>query len=291
MYCIVLYLYIYIALLAVDSSNFCFMLRRKETSKAIGSINSWVEEQTNQKIKDFLSPNSVNNLTVLVLINAIYFKSAWNNNFNDFSTREADFFVSKKEKIKVKLMFQKVERASYYCSIDLSCQVLKLPYRFGALSMFILLPDKTSSSLKDLEKKLTADHLVNIDSGFEQCPDVNLWLPKFKMEENLELKEVLCNLGMKSIFELGSADLSGIDGTKDLYVSSVVHKAFLDVNEEGTEAAAATAMMMQTAGCCAVVSREDPVEFRADHPFLFFIREERAKAILFLGRAVAPKHS
>ena len=156
--------------------------------------------------------------------------------------------------------------------------------------MFILLPDKTSSSLEDLEQKLAADRLVNIDSGFEEYPNVNLWLPKFKMEENLELKEVLSDLGMKSIFKSGSADLSGIDGSKHLYASAVVHKAFVDVNEEGTEAAAATAMMVML-GCCRTVEQEDPVEFRADHPFLFFIREEKTKAILFLGRAVAPKHS
>ena len=264
-------------------------MKRKETREAIKAVNNWVEEKTNQKIKDIVSPDSINASTVLVLINAIYFKSAWHDQFKDFNAQEADFLVSKDETIKVKLMFRKVEGASYCYSSHLSCQVLKLPYKSGALSMFIVLPDKTSSSLEDLEKKLTADHLVNVDSGFEQCPDVNLWLPKFKMEENLELKEVLCDLGMKSIFDPGSADFSGIDGTKELYASSVVHKAFVDVNEEGTEAAAATAMMVMR--CCAVMSQQDPVEFRADHPFLFFIREERAKAILFLGRAVAPKHS
>jgi len=264
-------------------------LRRKETDKAIREINNWVEENTEKKIRDILSPSSVDDTTVLVLINAIYFKSAWKDQFQKHNTQEADFFVSKDETIKVQLMYRKFERARCCYSSDLSCQVLKLPYKSGALSMFILLPDKTSSSLEDLEKKLTSDHLVNIDSGFEEYPDVNLWLPKFKMEENLELKEVLCDLGMKSIFDPGSADFSGIDGTQNLYASKVVHKAFVDVNEEGTEAAAATAMVMMNR--CMRINRVEPVEFRADHPFLFFIREENAKAILFLGRSVTPKHS
>src|SRR6218665_432093 len=272
------------------NSCFCFILRRKETDKAIKAINEWVEDNTNQKIKDIVSPMSVDASTVLVLINAIYLKSAWKNQFKEFNTQEADFLFSKDETIKVQLMFQKLKGACYCYSSDLSCQVLKLPYKSGALSMFILLPNKSSSSLEDLEKKLTADHLFNVDSGFRQHPDVNLWLPKFKMEENLELKEILSDLGMKSIFKSGSADLSGIDGSKHLYASAVVHKAFVDVNEEGTEAAAATAMVMELE-CCRTVEQEDPVEFRADHPFLFFIREERTKAILFLGRAVAPKHS
>jgi len=262
---------------------------RKETDSAIREINNWVEEKTNQKIKDILSPSSVDASTVLVLINAIYFKSAWKNQFLKHNTQEADFHVSKDETIKVQMMFRKVERAGYCDSSDLSCQVLKLPYKSGALSMFILLPDKTCSSLEDLERKLTVDHLVNIDSGFQDYPDVNLWLPKFKMDENLELKEVLGDMGMKSIFEPGSADFSGMDGTMNLYASKVVHKAFVDVNEEGTEAAAATAMVMTNR--CMVMNREKPVDFRADHPFLFFIREDKAKAILFLGRAVAPKHS
>jgi len=184
------------------------------------------------------------------------------------------------------MMYQKMERATYYKSTELLSQVLKLPYFWEALSMFILLPDKVST-LQAVEERLTSDRLQRIDAGFAGSPDVKLWLPKFKIEETLELSEVLRKMGMKSLFTEGSADLSGIDGTHLLYASKVVHKAFVDVNEEGTEAAAATAMKICPA--CGRINVEE-VDFRVDRPFLFFIREERTKAVLFLGRVVRPEH-
>jgi len=206
--------------------------------------------------------------------------------FEKHKIKDDDFFVSPTETLRVKMMYQTIESARCYESSDLLCQVLQLPYTHGALSMFLLLPDK-SSTLEAVEKRLTADHLQSIDSGFKKDLDVKLWLPKFKIEETLELSEILHKMGMKSLFAAGSADLSGIDGTPLLYASKVVHKAFVDVNEEGTEAAAATAMKM----CLMCLRYPEVVDFRADHPFLFFIREEKTKAILFLGRVVRPEHS
>ena len=182
-------------------------------------------------------------------------------------------------------MYQKIEGASYYKSSDLLCQVLKLPYLGGALSMFILLPDK-SSTFEVLEERLAADHLESIDNALNSDCDVNLWLPKFKIEETMELSKVLHKMGMESLFTEGSADLSGIDGTRSLYASKVVHKAFVDVNEEGTEAAAATAMKIELE----CLRYPEVVDFRAGHPFLFFIREEKTKTILFIGRVVRPEH-
>lgn len=228
--------------------------------------------------------------TALILVNAIYFKSGWEDHFEKHFTEESDFFVTPDETSKAQLMFQKVERASYCYSNDLLCQVLKLPYKSWALSMFILLPDKAKTSLEGVESKLSEGHLRGFDGEFQEFPDVRLWLPKFKMEENLELTEVLSGLGMKSVFKRGVADLSGIDGTHKLYASKVLHKAFVDVNEDGTEAAAATAfvahyLMARNGG------GEEPVSFRADHPFFFFIREEKTKAILFFGRVVRPQYS
>jgi len=257
-----------------------------EPKKAVEEINSWVLEQTNQKIKDIISPDIIDATTRLVLVNAIYFKSAWQAPFEKDDTKDDDFFVSPTETLRIKMMFHKNKSASYYESSDLLCQVLKLPYLRGALSMFILLPYK-ASSLEALEKRLTAAHLGSIDSGFKQHFDVKLWLPKFKIEETLEMSEVLKKMGMKSLFMEGSADLSGIDGTRELYASKVVHKAFVDVNEAGTEAAAATAMTISSR--CAILDLEE-VDFRADRPFLFFIREERTKSVLFLGRVVRPEH-
>jgi len=150
--------------------------------------------------------------------------------------------------------------------------------------MIIILPDRIST-LQAVEERLTADRLQSKGSRLGRGPDVKLWLPKFKIEETLELSEVLHRMGMTSLFTEGSADLSGIDGTHLLYASKVVHKAFVDVNEEGTEAAAATA-----AGYIQYSLMDVEVDFRVDRPFLFFIREEKTKAILFLGRVVRPEH-
>lgn len=257
-----------------------------EPEKAAKEINSWVLEQTNQKIKDIISPDFIDPTTRLILINAVYFKSAWHEPFEKDDTKDDDFFVSPTETLRVKMMYQKIESATHYKSTELLSQVLELPYLSGALSMFILLPDKVST-LQAVEERLTADHLQSIDGGFIGYLDVKLWLPKFKIEETLELSEVLRKMGMKSLFMEGSADLSGIDGTHLLYASKVVHKAFVDVNEEGTEAAAATAMKVCPA--CLRMNVEE-VDFRVDRPFLFFIREERTKAVLFLGRVVRPEH-
>lgn len=255
-----------------------------DPEKTAVQINEWVSETTNQKIKDIISKDFIDDTTRLILVNAIYFKSAWQSPFVKGNTQEADFFVSPQETIRVQLMFRKIERARYNQSSSLHCQIIKLPYLYNRLSMFVLLPDKTSS-LDALEEKLSAGDLEGIDDLFQQHPDVNLWLPRFKIEETLELKEILCSMGMKSVFSMESADLSGIDGTRSLYASKVVHKAFVDVNEEGTEAAAATVLGINTRS---IRLPNETVDFRADRPFLFFIREEETKAILFLGRALKP---
>ena len=152
--------------------------------------------------------------------------------------------------------------------------------------MFIVLPDETATNLAEVEKKLSSDDLVNISEKFRMASvEVRLWLPKFRLDEKLSLSGALAGMGMKDLFADGVADLSGVDGTKELYVSKVLHRAVVDVNEEGTEAAAATAVVMQLR--CAVVAKE--FYFRADHPFLFFIQDKATKSILFLGRLAKPR--
>lgn len=247
-------------------------------------INNWVSKNTNEKIKDIIPPGFIEAETRLILVNAIYFKSAWQSPFNKQSTEEADFFVSPQETVRVQMMFQKVKRARYHQSPALQCQIVRLQYLYNKLSMFVLLPDK-ASSLDALEEKLSADDLEGIDGVFEKQPDVNLWLPRFKIEEKLDLKDVLHSMGMKSVFSVRHADLSGMDGTNMLYASKVVHKAFVDVNEEGTEAAAATAVSVNIRS---MPLPNETVDLRVDRPFLFYIREEETKAILFLGRTIKP---
>jgi len=142
------------------------------------------------------------------------------------------------------------------------------------------------TNLSEVEKKLTADDLIGVKEKFKMDEmDVELWLPRFSLDEKLSLKEVLSGMGMKDLFIRGAADLSGADGTKELFVSKVLHRAVLDVNEEGTEAAAATAVTLVN---CSKVIQLTPLRFRADHPFLFFIQDKTTKSILFLGRLAKP---
>jgi serpin B len=240
-----------------------------------------VAENTNQKIKDILT--DVDPSTCLVLVNAIYFKGDWKDKFDVKNTKEEDFHVSPTETVKVPLMFMRDADVMYGVSDTLNCQAVELPYAGDTLSMVVLLPDHTKTNLKDLESKLTADALINVESTFNmRKKEINLWLPRFKLEETLELNGVLAKMGMADMFVGGKADLSGIDGTKKLYVSEVVHKAFVEVNEEGSEAAAAT--MMKISLACYI----PPTLFRADHPFLLFIRNKITNSIMFFGRVVKP---
>jgi serpin B len=151
--------------------------------------------------------------------------------------------------------------------------------------MVIILPDHSVSSLGNLESRFTANHLINVHKEFGmRTQEVNIWLPRFKLEETLELNQALSKLGIVDLFSMDRADLSGMDGTKELFVSKVLHTAFIEVNEEGSEAAAATAVMVKR--CKRAESKS--FDFRADHPFLFFIRHTATNALLFVGRVMKP---
>jgi len=266
------------------SDNECYCVNvRSDSNGAAQIINRWVAEKTNNKITEIVTPDAVNSLTRLVLVNAIYFKGDWLKKFNVSSTKDEGFHVSANESVKVKLMYMK---AKFYYGVnsELNCQAIELPYAGENLSMFILLPDQ-ATSLSQLEEKLTSADLVNVKEKFSMWSlEVKLWLPRFSLDEKLSLAEVLGQMGMGDLFTLGVADLSGIDGSKELFVSKVLHRAVVEVNEEGTEAAAATAVVMMMRS--AVIQKE--INFRADRPFLFFIQDKATKSILFLGRLVKP---
>jgi len=258
-------------------------IQKKE--EAVALVNNWVAEQTNQKIRNIVPLSAVDASTRLILVNAIYFKGDWAKKFDASKTKDEDFHVSSSEKVKVPLMHMPKAKVSYGVHQQLNCQAIEFPYAGDTLSMVILLPDHTVSSLQELESKLTADHLYNVRKEFSMHnQEVNIWLPRFKLEETLELNKALDKLGIVDLFVEGGADLSGMDGTKELYVSKVLHKAFIEVNEEGSEAAAATAVVVMTR--MAVISKS--FDFRADHPFLFFIRHNATNAILFVGRLMKP---
>ncbi|XP_070764588.1 leukocyte elastase inhibitor-like [Enoplosus armatus] len=251
-----------------------------------GEINSWVEQQTENKIKDLLKPGTVSTMTRLALVNAIYFKGNWMCRFDEANTKEMPFKVNKNEAKPVQMMYQRKKLPFNYVP-ELGLQILELPYVDEELSMFILLPEESAGGpnpLLKLENELTREKLDEWTNreNMDVHSEVVVHLPKFKLEEDYELNEPLAKLGMTDVFCAARADLSGMNGEGGLFLSTVAHKAFVEVNEEGTEAAAATAGMV--AFC---MFREE--HFTADHPFLFFIRHNKTKSILFLGRFSSPQ--
>ncbi|ACD67019.1 MAG TPA: serpin family protein [Sulfurihydrogenibium sp.] len=240
-------------------------------------INDWVSRETKEKIKDILNPKDITSLTRLVLTNAIYFKGKWQTEFNKMATRDEDFYLINGQKTKVKMMYQK-NTFNYYENDDL--QLLEISYKGNKISMVIILPKvgkfKTVENMMD-EKKLQ-EWLKNATET-----KVEAYIPRFKFTQRFDLSKNLSDMGMKDAFDEVEADFSGINGEKnDLYISKVIHKAFVEVNEEGTEAAAATAVVLDTKALI-----EEPV-FKADHPFIFLIRDKETGSILFMGRVMDP---
>ncbi|XP_050395818.1 leukocyte elastase inhibitor [Patella vulgata] len=242
-------------------------------------INKWVEGETNSKIKDLIPSGVLNPLTAMVLVNAIYFKGNWENQFEVRNTLPRMFRVDSSKHVEV-LMMTMEKKFKFGQSDDLDCSILELPYVKKDLSMVLLLPQKIDG-VTSLVNNLTPSKLSKLMKEMKEVK-VDIALPKFKLEADLNLKEVLINLGLSDIFDTSKADLSGIDGTRELYVSDAIHKAFVEVNEEGTEAAAATVMVMQLL-CLEILPK-----FHADHPFLFFIRDNRKDMILFWGKLQTP---
>lgn len=243
-------------------------------------INTWVEEQTNNKIRNLMPQGSVTEMTRLVLTNAVYFKGKWAHEFKPENTKDAPFTTAEGKQVQSPLMFQK-EKLSYGESDE--AQLLELPYQGDDLSMLIVLP-KQVDGLPAVEKLLSAANLEPWTAGMRK-QEVLAYLPRFKLTEEFRLNSTLAEMGMPSAFDPGRADFSGMNGRKDLFLGAAIHKAFVDVNEEGTEAAAATGIGVAVTS--ALVEPE-PKVFRADHSFIFLIRDARTKSVLFLGRVVNP---
>ena len=240
-------------------------------------INKWVEEKTNNKIQDLIQPGILNPLTRLVLTNAIYFKGNWESQFKESETREDKFWLTSDTSITVPLMYQK---GNFRFAKNESMQLLELPYAGNNLSMIVLLPNEVEG-LPALETILTKESVASWLKLFKKR-ELRVFFPKFKITSEFSLAGILGAMGMPDVFT-AKADFSGMTGNKELFIDAVVHKAFVDVNEEGTEAAAATGIALQ------LLSYSDPPpEFRADHPFLFLIRHNPSGSILFLGRIVNP---
>jgi serpin B len=263
---------------ASEANNLDFV---KETEKSRQTINTWVEDKTNNKIKDLIPPNAINPDTRLVLTNAIYFKGDWVLKFDKRKTRDEDFKITPENKVKVPMMKLTGQKAKFNYAFfpENEMQIIELPYKGEDLSMLILLPKE--GAMAELEESLTVEKLNQLKSRMRERK-IDVHLPKFKFETKYSLPQTLAKMGMPTAFQWPGADFSGMDGAKNLYISNVIHQAFVEVNEEGTEAAAATAVVM-TLGSMV------PNYFRADHPFIFMIQERTTGGILFLGKVVDPR--
>jgi serpin B len=252
-----------------------------QSEAARKTINDWVAQQTREKIKDLIPPGVLTNLTRLVLTNAVYFKSNWADKFHKAFTKDAPFRSPGAQPANVPMML----RQGHYGYLEAAdFQALELPYRCYDLSMVVLLPRK-DDGLPALEQSLTPESLAAI-VGKLASEQVRVTFPKFKIECGFSLPKALQALGMTDAFVWKKADFTGMTTAEDLFISDVIHKSYVAVDEEGTEAAAATAVVMR-AGSAA--RREEPKIFTADHPFLFLIRHRPTGLVLFLGRVVEPK--
>ena len=242
------------------------------------AINLWVAAQTNDKIKDLIPQGVLNELTRLVITNAIYFKGAWQNPFNLERTGSEPFFSLDGSEISVEMMRNGFTGAAL---VNDRYQAVRIPYQGGNFAMAAIMP---SGDFSGFEQSLDEDALKQILEGFNgNFGQVNLGLPKFKSESSFNLGDQMKALGIKQAFDSQEADFDSISDKMDLYITDVLHKATIDVNEEGTEAAAATAIVI---GTTSMPSESWDITF--DHPFIYVIYETTTNTIVFMGRVVAP---
>ena len=264
---------------------------KQETEKSRQTINSFIEEQTNDKIKDLIPSGVLSPMTRLVLTNGIYFKGTWEWEFDKSDTRDQDFKITPTNIVKTPMMYMDPDKARFNYADLGELQILELPYKGEKNSMLILLPKQgedydyetgerivSDYTLEDIE--FSAKKLTEYKSQMQETKLDSISLPKFEFDTKYFMKETLSAMGMPTAF--GAADFSGMDGTRNLQISQVIHQAFVKVDEKGTEAAAATAVVMKE--MAAMPSNV----FRADHPFIFIIQEKETGNILFMGRVTDP---
>jgi serpin B len=254
----------------------------KDNAEAARSeINKWIDGKTRGKIQDLIPDGALNSATAMVLANAVYFKAGWLSQFSEDATETAEFYADPDVVSPVSLM--KNTEAYEYFENDL-IQAVKVPYLRGAYSMTLMLP-KERRGIGALEKSLVSGSQDAVMNDMERRL-VELYIPRFKIESMFSLNRAIGGLGAPSAFIPSVADFSGINGRRDLFISDAVHGAFISVDEKGTEAAGATAVIARTSSI--MLDSAEPVIFRADHPFLFFIKDEMSGAILFMGKVARP---
>lgn len=249
-----------------------------EPEKSRIKINDWVSDQTKERIHDLIPQGAINSDTRLVLSNAIYFKATWLEPFEESLTEDGFFYGLDGQEITTPMMSLGSDaRFPYYQGEDF--QAVELPYLGGQVSMLVLMPEQ--GEFFGFEEGLNAEILDQITGNLAYQP-MYLNFPKFEFETEISLANILAEMGMPSAFS-DAADFSGMTGTRDLFISDVFHKAFVSVDEEGTEAAAATAVLMALTS-----APENPIQLVVDRPFLFLIRDTQTNSILFMGRVVKP---
>lgn len=247
------------------------------SNAGVETINNWIREQTQDRIDKLFEDDSTDELTAFVITNAIYFKGEWVHKFTPEFTRQADFHLNSQETVKVQMM-DLDKPILNYAENDL-LQIIQLPYKGDKVSMLVLLP-KEIDGLQSLEENLNLENLSDWKNSLEESM-VNVYLPKFTSNTEYDLKGILQRMGMQIPFDSSMADFRGI-ADEQIYIDSAIHKAFVNVDEAGTEAAAAT-------GITGRLTSGPPNTFRADHPFIFIIQDDSNGNILFMGRVVDPQ--
>ena len=279
---------------------------KENPAEAAATINQWTAKETKNKINNIIS--DISSDTSLILTNAVYFNAKWDNKFDEPDTRPKLFNTLSGKKTKVPMMFK--QDKVHYAQMD-KFEIAELPYKDSRFSMFIMLPSKknklqeliTSCLPQSISKQSNINKLqklLNYDS-FQKClkklelVDADIYIPKFKQESEYNLSDTLADMGMSSAFSKKHADLFGItprttpDGDeKYFYISDIRHKAFIDVGESGTEAAGVTSILFPIAVSCITVKPKKKVIFKADRPFIYLIRDNLTKTIMFIGRFVQP---
>lgn len=253
------------------------------SGEAAQKINTWVKDTTHEKITDLIPADALSGDTRLVLVNAIYFKGDWKQKFDCENTHPQDFHLDDRSVIANIPMMHITDKFPYMDVPDMDAQFLALPYKGERIQMIVILPNKHDGLAKTISK-LTSEKLNTIISHMETVK-VSVTLPRFKLEATINLEEPLQTLGIQDMFSRDSANFTGISKDGGLFVSKAIQKVFIDVNEEGSEAAAATGMVMM------LMCYRPPtpvIQFTADHPFLFAIHDTLTDAIIFFGELVHP---
>lgn len=248
----------------------------KETEKSRQTINDFIEQQTNDKIKDLIPKGALDATTRLVLTNAIYFKGTWKWEFEETNTQEQNFKVSDSKTVTTKMMSMRPQKSTFNYLETENLQILELPYKGEDISMLIILPKENIDSLD-----LTAEKLTDYKSQMRETKLTHISIPKFEFDTKYFMSETLSSLGMPAAFT-DNADFSGISDAEQLKITSVIHQAYIKVDEQGTEAAAATGVVM------GITSAGGSTDFIADHPFIFLIQDNKTGNILFFGKVVDP---